>query len=75
MRYCDIEPMCKPRGMVRGCPHDGLGCVGGPRCSINREDSRDRAWVATNFGPDFCCVKHEATKQLHPQVHGQEPKS
>lgn len=61
MRYIDIELMCKPRGMVRGCPHDGLGCTGGERCSINSLDEsvRERARQATEYGPDFHCAKHQ----------------
>lgn len=40
-RYCDIEPLCHPdnrfnRGApLRGCPHDGLGCVGVASCTIH----------------------------------------
>ncbi len=60
MRYFDIAPMCRPVGpFVRGCPHDGLGCTGGKRCSINSEDGRvsTRAYNADRYGPDFICAK------------------
>lgn len=65
MRYSDVERMCKPRGMVRGCPHDGLGCTGGERCSINSRDPevQSRAWQAVEFGPDFRCAKREGHQQ------------
>lgn len=57
MKYHEIEPMCRPRSGVRGCPHDGLGCTGGERCSINRPDKHAAAFNASQFGPDFYCVK------------------
>ena len=62
VKYSDIERMCRPVGRVRGCPHDGLGCTGGERCSINDPDAtvRAHAWVADKYGPAFVCVKHQA---------------
>jgi hypothetical protein len=66
MKYADLEPMCRidRRGLrsgqaMRGCPHDGLGCIGGARCSINSPDARvaGRAYNATHYGPDFFCYK------------------
>ena len=65
MKYHDIEPMCKPRGNLRGCPHDGLGCTGGDKCSINSKDhdTQQRAWAADKFGQDFICQKREFAKQ------------
>lgn len=64
MKYSEIAPMCKPRGGVRGCPHDGLGCTGGEKCSINskNEQVQFRAWEATKFGPDFICQKRKYIK-------------
>jgi hypothetical protein len=58
MRYSDIEPMCRPIGGVRGCPHDGLGCVGGNTCWINSTNPtlQSRAWQAKTYD-DFYCVK------------------
>lgn len=61
MKYYDIEPMCSKTGGLRGCPHDGLGCTGGERCSINSADHKvsARAFNASQFGPDFVCAKRE----------------
>lgn len=61
MKYHEIEPMCKPFGGVRGCPHDGLGCTGGTECSINSSDRKVAyaAYTAHEFGPAFRCAKRE----------------
>lgn len=68
MRYCDIEPMCRPDRRflrsgetMRGCPQDGLGCTGGDKCSINSKDPAvaARAYNADVYGPHFVCVKHQ----------------
>lgn len=60
MRYGEIARMCRPVGGVPGCPFDGLGCAH-MACSVHSrgEDVRDRAWDATEYGPDFHCVKRE----------------
>lgn len=62
-RYCDLVAMMKPRGVSRGCPHDGLGCPY-KACSIASDDTETvrRAWVADIYGPDFHCVKREHAK-------------
>lgn len=67
-RYCDIVSLCRPSNGVRGCPHDGLGCVGGEKCSINSPDdeARRKAWVADRFGRDFYCVKRESRRREKP---------
>jgi len=59
MKYHEIAPMCRPSGGVRGCPHDGLGCIGGEKCSINSPDAHvsSKAFNAGIFGPDFICQK------------------
>ena len=66
MKYSDIETMCRPIGRgVRGCPHDGLGCTGGEKCSINSRDPAvsGNAWNATQFGPDFICGKRQQAER------------
>lgn len=67
MKYSEIREMCRPRGGVPGCPHDGLGCPYGEDCSINSQDPeiRGKAWNATVFGPDFICQK---------RLHAEKPK-
>lgn len=68
MKYHKIEPMCRIHhagyGSRRGCPHDGLGCIGGDKCSINSKDgeTRSKARNADKYGPDFHCVKRESAK-------------
>jgi hypothetical protein len=59
MKYYQIEPMCHPRGGVRGCPHDGLGCTGGNECSINNKNPiiQSRAYNADMYGSNFICQK------------------
>lgn len=65
MRYYEIAPMCRPTGMVRACPFDGLGCIGGERCSINSRDDAVsyRAYTASEYGPDFVCRKRESRRR------------
>ncbi len=63
MKYQEISRLCRPLGGVRGCPHDGLGCTGAEKCSINSADKevRTRAWTAGEYGPDFVCQKRQNT--------------
>jgi hypothetical protein len=67
MKYHQIEPMCRPANVrtgqfLRGCPFDGLGCIGGERCSINSRDpvTASLAYNADKYGPDFICIKRIA---------------
>ena len=63
MRYSKIEGMCMPRGNVRGCPFDGLGCIGREDCSINSSDPKvsSKAYNANNY-EDFVCVKERSRR-------------
>lgn len=70
MKYYQIEKMCRIShtgysSWRRGCPHDGLACIGGEKCSINSKDAEvhSKAFNADVFGPDFHCVKREAAKR------------
>lgn len=58
MNYSHIAQMCKPRGPVAACPHDGLGCTGGQKCWINNKETRNRALSAETWA-DFKCAKRE----------------
>lgn len=73
MKYFQIEPMCRPDRRflrlgqsLRGCPHDGLGCTGGDKCSINSSDGAvsGRAYNADRYGPDFVCQKRVNSRQV-----------
>lgn len=66
MKYYDIEPMCRPRGIgIRGCPHDGLGCPYGELCSINSPDARERfrAYNAGSYAEFVCHKRNVALKR------------
>jgi hypothetical protein len=58
MNYREISLMCKPRGGVAACPHDGLGCTGGNKCWINDPLHRQQALNAETWA-DFKCAKRE----------------
>lgn len=82
MRYRDVEPMCRPdrRALrpgqtMRGCPHDGLGCTGGAKCSINSDDPKvaAKAYNAEVFGPDFICAKRSVVARAPSPTDGANP--
>lgn len=73
--YGNLRPSMRPVGTTVGCPHDGLGCTGGQKCSINSADDavRLRAWNATEYGRDFKCAKHEWHSKRSDTTRSESP--